>query len=97
MYAAGTAGPYAFHDLARKNAKFTMNLLLPVMPRWEGVAIEAKQHTYRDFELKTMYSVSNTAHVDVLVISLCTCICTQILQTTYDVAARSIAGYFTLI
>ena len=26
MYVAGTAGPYASHDLARKNAKFTIKL-----------------------------------------------------------------------
>ena len=47
------AGPYASHDLARK---FTMKLSAARHAALR-CGVEAKQHTYRDFEHKLIYNV----------------------------------------
>ena len=53
MYDAGTAGPYASHDLARKNAKFTTWLSAT---QWEVVVSRGKA-THHAFEHKLIHNV----------------------------------------
>ena len=73
-----TVGPYASHDLARKTIKFTTKLSATRHATLGRCGESRQSNTLTVTSSLQMYSVckqtSYTAHVDVLVISLRTCI-----------------------
>ena len=95
------AGPCASHYLSRKNAKFTLKLSATPHTMLGRCGESRRSNTLTIISslrlicnVQCLQATSHTARVDMLVISLCTCV-----QTTYDVvffAARSIAGYMYL-